>query len=141
MSYVGGVFLGICCYKYVNTLKRSQNPAQIFGLFKKLKTEEKAISLCLLAASLIIAVFDVNSAGILYRYSCDFTTGFLIAAIMLWIPLLSDDKTKRIACRLFTLLLIQALFYSLRVFCSDGDRLFIKDCSPVLFERIRSYFT
>lgn len=116
-------------------------PAQIFGFFKKLKAEEKAISLCLLAASLIIAVFDVNSAGILYRYSCDFTTGFLIAAIMLWIPLLSSDDSKRTARRLFTLLLIQALFYSLRVFCSDGDRLFIKDCSPVLFERIRSYFT
>ena len=116
-------------------------PAQIFGLFKKLKNEEKAVCLTLLIASFVISVFDVNSAGILYRYTCDFTTGFLIAAFLLWIPLLSGEKERAISRRLFTLLLLQALFYSLRVFCADGDRLFIRDCSPVLFERIRSYFT
>lgn len=115
-------------------------PAQIFGFFKKHKAEAKAVSLSLIAASLIIVIFDVNSAGILYRYSCDFTTGFLIAAIMLWIPLLSDGHESRLPRRLFILLLLQAVFYSLRVFCSDGDPLFIKDASPLLYERIRSYF-
>ena len=85
-------------------------------------------------------IFDVNSAGILYRYSCDFTTGFLIAAFMLWIPLITDPKESRLPRRLFALLLLQAAFYSLRVFCSDGDYLFIKDASPLLYERIRSYF-
>ncbi|MBR6257439.1 MAG: hypothetical protein IKR23_08680 [Lachnospiraceae bacterium] len=116
-------------------------PALVFGLFGKLKSEEKAVCLTLLIASFVICVFDVNSAGILYRYTCDFTTGFLIAAFLLWIPLLSEEKDRVLSRRLFTLLLMQALFYSLRVYCADGDRLFIRDCSPVLFERIRSYFT
>ena len=115
-------------------------PAQAFGFFKKLKAEEKAVSLTFIIASLIIVIFDVNSAGILYRYSCDFTTGFLIAAFMLWIPLITDPKESRLPRRLFALLLLQAAFYSLRVFCSDGDYLFIKDASPLLYERIRSYF-
>ncbi|MBP5609398.1 MAG: hypothetical protein J6X66_14165, partial [Lachnospiraceae bacterium] len=114
-------------------------PLQALGLFKRLKKEELTITLSFLIPAFIIAVFDVNSAGILYRYSCDFTTPFIIAALILWIPFLSADKS-RLPRRLFSVLLLQALFYSLRVYCSDGDYLFIKDSSPLLFENIRSYF-
>ncbi len=114
-------------------------PMQALGFFKKLKTQERVLTLCFLIPALIIAVFDVNSAGILYRYSCDFTTPFIIAAFILWIPYLSDSK-NRISRRLFSILLLQAVFYSLRVYCADGDYLFIKDSSPLLYESIRSYF-
>ncbi len=113
--------------------------APLFGRWKKMSASERALYIGFFAASLVIAAFDVNGAGILYRYSCDFTAGFLLCALLVWVPLLSEEKNA-LARRLFSLLLLQALFYSLRLFCADGDFLFIRDCSPRLWAQIRRYF-
>ncbi len=114
--------------------------APIFGLWKKLDKELRIVWLSLLAAALVIAGFDVNGAGVLYRYSCDPAPGLVAGAMLLWIPLLSGEKAK-LSKKIFSLLLVQSLFYSLQVYLSPGGDVYsIYETSPVLFERIRAYF-
>ena len=114
--------------------------APLFGLWKKLDKELRLVWLSLLAAALFIAGFDVNGAGVLYRYSCDPAPGLVAGAMLLWIPLLSGEEGK-LSRKIFSLLLLQSLFYSLQVYCSPGGDVYsIHETSPVLFERIRAYF-
>ena len=102
--------------------------------------ELRLVWLGLLLPAVVIAGFDVNGAGVLYRYSCDPAPGMVAGAVLLWIPLLSEEKAG-LSKKVFSLLLVQSLFYSLQVYCSPGGDVYsIYETSPVLFERIRAYF-
>lgn len=102
----------------------------------------RALIAALVTSSVIIAAFDVNGAGILYRYTCDFVPGMLIAAIIVWICLLG--KTNAAAYtqiyKLFAICVIVGLSYSLLVFLASGDSVNLHDNSPILYEQIRAYF-
>lgn len=114
--------------------------APVFGLWKRMDKELRLVWLGLLLPAVVIAGFDVNGAGVLYRYSCDPAPGMVAGAVLLWIPLLSEEKAG-LSKKVFSLLLVQSLFYSLQVYCSPGGDVYsIYETSPVLFERIRAYF-
>ncbi|MBR5422121.1 MAG: hypothetical protein IK115_13335 [Lachnospiraceae bacterium] len=100
--------------------------------------QQRAMVLSLLLAALVIAAFDVNGAGVLYRYTCDVAPGLLMAALILWLPLISVEGTAR---KLFSLLLLLCFFYSLQCFCASGDVYSLSEASPALFEKIRAFFT
>lgn len=115
--------------------------APLFGMWKKLSNEVKWLFTTMLGASAVIAVFDVNGAGILYRYTCDFIPGVLIAAIIIWIVMLtSDGHAYRNVCRLLTICLFIGLFYSLLVLLGTGDSVNLMDNSKITYEHIREYF-
>lgn len=110
---------------------------------KKLEGGLKALIYYLIGAGLIIAAFDVNGAGVLYRYTCDCALPLSIAALIVWMIVL--DKGHNIirydaATRLFAICIILGLAYSLCTFVATGNSINLADDNPVLYYSIASYF-
>lgn len=115
--------------------------APVFGMWRELSKKTKTAYVLLLVSSLVIALFDVNGAGILYRYTCDMTPGVIIAMLLMWIYLLDTGKTRfNICARAFTLLLICGIFYSFLVVVGPAGSPTLKEDSVYIYEVIRGYF-
>ncbi len=116
------------------------NGACFFGVMKKMKKQAVWMWSIMMAGALIIAAFDVNGAGILYRYTCDFAPGLLIAALIMW-AVLSDGTSVRIGVnsRLLYLCVVSGLAFSFLVFLGTGDSVNLRDNSISLYEHIRTY--
>ena len=136
--------------------------APLFGFFKKMNLRSRVAYLIMLAASFVIAGFDVNGAGIIYRYTCDMVPGVIIAALIIWAYMLGYNRNSKIvdsvsaketisvaenttranlACRLFAVGIIIGLFYSLMVLTGPAGAPTLKDDSVYTYELIRSYFS
>ncbi len=136
--------------------------APLLGFFKKMDLRSRVAYLIMLAASFVIAGFDVNGAGIIYRYTCDMVPGVIIAALIIWAYMLGYNRNSKIvdsvsaketisvaenttranlACRLFAVGIIIGLFYSLMVLTGPAGAPTLKDDSVYTYELIRSYFS
>ncbi len=111
-----------------------------FGAGKKMGRQEKCIWQCLLLSSLVIAAFDVNNAGILYRYTCDLAPGMLYASMLVWIVLAGREKKAGAVGKVLPLLMVFSICFAFLVFVAGGDAINIHDGNPSLYEHIRSYF-
>ncbi len=114
--------------------------APLIGVVKNMGSEAKKVVITLCAAALLIAGFDVNGAGILYRYTCDMIPVLLTAALMVWIYLLKDENIKKAAQRLFSVFVLCGLFYSFMVFMGQEGSVNLMDNSPYLYESFRQWF-
>lgn len=139
--------------------------APLFGLWKKMGTQARLIFTGMLVMGLVIAGFDVNGAGVIYRYTCDMMPGIIVAAITVWITILGSLRLKssnegivimetdsvngggsdavstdRIAIRLFTVAILIGAIYAFLVFVSADGSIVLKDSSVILYEHIRELF-
>lgn len=114
--------------------------APFIGAVKDISSEAKKVVLTLCAAALLIAGFDVNGAGILYRYTCDMIPVLLISALIVWIYLLKDRNIKKTAQRMFALLALCGLIYSFMVFMGHEGSVNLMDNNPYLYESFRQWF-
>ena len=112
----------------------------LFGMWKKMSNEVKAVFVTLVSSALVIAAFDVNGAGILYRYTCDFVPGMVMAALIVWMVILAEGNDRKLSVKLLSLCVIAGMMYGFRVFLAAGDSVNLHDNSVVLYESIRSHF-
>lgn len=115
----------------------------IFINRKKLTRESGAFVWILSISSFIIAVFDVNGAGILQRYMSDMVLGLLLTAVIMWIYLLSRKEENTgyfIVSRIFSIVIISGLVFSFLMVFAKGDSVNLQNNNPALFYRIASYF-
>lgn len=116
----------------------------IFSGFKGFKADLKAIYLILVVGVVVIAAFDVNGAGVLYRYTCDFVPGLMLASYIIWIVILGREKlqtgNRQIVERVFIICVIWGLIYSFMVFMGTSGSISLKNDSIYLYEHIREYF-
>ncbi len=111
--------------------------------FKKADKRIRALIGFMLAAGLVIAGFDANAAGVIYRYTCDFAPAFFIAAATCWLILLdkrSEDGSALIKARVAHICILLALIYSFLTFISSGSLLNLEKDNVDLFYRIADYF-
>ena len=103
----------------------------------------KALIAYLVFVGLLIAGFDANGAGVIYRYTCDFAPAFIMAACIIWILFL--DRVKGIIdygfiSKVFYLCLVLALGYSFLTFAGSGSTVSLENDNKVLFNVIGDYF-
>ncbi len=114
--------------------------APLFAKLRGFTGEIKALVITFVMGALIIAGFDVNGAGILYRYSCDMIPGLLLAAMILWIVLMRDDDKSSMIQKLYAAAFVAGLAYAFLVFTGTEGSVNLKDNAVVLYERIRQGF-
>lgn len=119
--------------------------APLFTGLKKFSDEVRAIFFILIAGVIAVAAFDVNGAGILYRYTCDFVPGICLASLIIWITLISQESQKNskdimIVEKLMIICVIAGLAYSFLVFMGPSGSICLKEDSIVLYEHIREFF-
>ena len=148
-SFVGGNYMGRFLYEstfggmlVTNTMMVSLWIGAATG-FKKLNGGLKAIVLYCCGATIFIAGFDGNCAGVLYRYTCDFAPAFIIAAVIMWIVFL--DKSRNVinysfAARIAYVCILLALAYALLTFVASGSSLCLADDNRRLYYTIAEYF-
>jgi len=115
----------------------------ILGGYKKLDTMVKTIVAALCSVSLIIVMFDVNSAGNLQRYVADMVPGFLLAAIILWMVILdrgSENIHYEKWARLVTICAFCGVAFAFLTFIASGDSVCLEKNCASLFYQIESYF-
>ena len=115
----------------------------LFTGFKKTDKRIRALIGFMLASGLVIAGFDANAAGVIYRYTCDFAPVFFFAAAACWLILLdrnSGDGTTLIRARVAHICLLLGLIYSFLTFISSGSLLNLEKDNVDLFYRIADYF-
>lgn len=115
-------------------------------LLKGIKKTDKAIKaamMILVAGAVIIAAFDANAAGVLYRYTCDFAPAFVLAAVMLWMLFLDRGQVLAdytIVSRIAYVCIILALCYSFMVFVANGSSVSLANDNRQLYYTLASYF-
>ncbi len=96
------------------------------------------------AAALIVAGFDANAAGVIYRYTCDFAPAFVLAGILMWLVMLDRDgkfMNYRVASRVAQVAFVLALSYSFLTFVASGNKICLQNNNTVLFYEIADYFS
>lgn len=91
----------------------------------------------------VIAAFDANAAGVLYRYTCDFAPAFALAAIMLWFLFLDRGRVLAdytLVSRLAYVAVIVSMFYSLMTFMTSGDTVGLVYDNRKLYYTLATYF-
>ncbi len=115
----------------------------LLGGLRKSKAQVKQLVTSLCAVSFVIAVFDINSAGILQRYMGDMVFGFLLAAVLVWILLLSENYGKssyRWLIKGNYLCVVAGLIFSFMVVITSANGASLETYNPTLFYEIASYF-
>lgn len=113
------------------------------GGYKHCTKEERRLIAGLCPASLVIAVFDINGAGILQRYMGDMVFGFALAAVIVLFGLVNrhrDDSVYLWIAKGTYLAVICGIAFAFLVFISSADSICLQEYNPVLFHRIQSYF-
>lgn len=148
-SYSGGNYMGKFLYEYTyggilvtNTILVSLWIAVVTG-FKKINKSMKMLVGYLAVSAVVIGAFDANSAGVLYRYTCDFVLAFIVAATVLWICFLDKSQnviTYKWAAKAVYICAVLALIYSLLTFVASGDSVCLLNDNKRLFFAIADYF-
>ena len=92
---------------------------------------------------MVIAAFDANAAGVLYRYTCDFAPAFALAAILLWFIFLDRGRVLAdytLVSRLAYIAVTVSIFYSLMTFMTSGDSVGLIYDNRKLYYTLASYF-
>lgn len=111
--------------------------------FKKIDRPIRALIIYMLVAALVIAGFDANGAGVLYRYTCDCALPLTVAAGMMW--MLIFDKGRNIirydiGVKIGYIAILAGLFYSLLTFAAGDNSLSLSECNRALYYTIATYF-
>ncbi len=150
-SVVDGKYMGKFLYEHTyggilvaNTFMASLWFFLVSGL-KKTESRVRALVLFLVLSGLFVAGFDANKAGVIYRYTCDFAPAFFLAAMLLWLVLVSDNGAKDFPGRSFTgrmfyLCTMFSLIYSFLTFIASGVSVCLENDNPTLFYTIADYF-
>lgn len=148
-SFVGGNYMGRFLYEstYGGILVANAMMVSLWiGLvagFKKIKGGLKAVVLYCLIAAVIIAGFDANCAGVLYRYTCDFAFAFVLAAVIMWIVYLDKSRNVinyNVAAKTAYICVLLALAYAFLTFIASGSTLCLENDNRQLFYTIADYF-
>ena len=113
------------------------------GGYRKCKKNEKQIIGAVCLASFVIAVFDINSAGILQRYMGDMVFGFVLAAVILLSGLMShcrDSGTYLWLAKVTYLAVVYGIVFSFLVFITSAGGICLEEYNSQLFHWIQSYF-
>lgn len=115
----------------------------VFAGMKKVNKNTRIVVAYMVVSALIIAAFDANGAGVIYRYTCDFALAFVIAAVVMWITFL--DKSKNVinyyfAARIVYVCIVATLAYSLLTFVASGGEICLENDNKQLFYFIGDYF-
>lgn len=103
------------------------------------KSVRYAVALLLLLA-LVVVGFDVNGAGILYRYTCDAAPLLLLGTALSWLLIFKEYGQVRKLQVIFVIAFFAGLFYSMCVFMGGEGSVNLMDNSPVLYESVRHLF-
>ena len=115
-------------------------------LIRGIKKTDKAVRatvLFLVLSGVVIAAFDANAAGVLYRYTCDFAPAFALAAIVLWFLFLDRGRVLAdytFVSRLAYVAVIVSMFYSLMTFMTSGDTVGLVNDNRKLYYTLATYF-
>ena len=115
----------------------------VLGGWKSLSKEVKGWIGSLCAASIIIAAFDINAAGILQRYMCDMVFGFVLASVLIIFVLLDKKQGTGIYSWVLKgtyLCFIFGIAFSFLVVITSADSSCLENYNPVLFHEFASYF-
>ena len=110
---------------------------------KKTDRAIKATVLFFVLGGVVIAAFDANAAGVLYRYTCDFAPAFALAAILLWFIFLDRGRVLAdytLVSRLAYIAVTVSIFYSLMTFMTSGDSVGLIYDNRKLYYTLASYF-
>ena len=94
----------------------------IFKFKKYIKNKEEFfLSLLAIIFSIIIIIADVQMAGILPRYMCDFGFMLSISAVILWMNIYDSFKNyRKLIFKILLCLVIVGLIYNFLAFFTDG---------------------
>lgn len=115
----------------------------VFKGIKKVGYTVRFTVLSLVVSAIIIAAFDANAAGVLYRYTCDFAPAFVIAAVMLWMLFLDRGRVLidyGMVSKIAYVCVLVSLLYSLMTFVAGGSSVNMADDNRQLYYTIASYF-
>ncbi len=112
-SMIGGIIV-INLISFINLF--------LFKVKKYIKNKE-IFYICLLSIiiSIVIIIADVEMAGVLPRYMCDF--GFLlsISAVLLWMSILTNYKgNTKLVFKILVCLVVVGIVYNTLAFFTDG---------------------
>lgn len=110
---------------------------------KKAPGAVKASIVYLIASGLVIAAFDANAAGLLYRYTCDFAPAFMLAAAILWMMYLDRGRVLsdyRVVSRIAYVCILLALGYTFVTVFATGSSINLADDNRMLYYSAASYF-
>lgn len=148
-SFSGGNYMGKFLYEYTyggilvaNAFLVSIWIGLVSG-FKKIKKDAKCLIIYLIVSAIIIGAFDANSAGVLYRYTCDFAPAMIVAALVLWIVFLDKSQNAinyHIAAKAVYACAILALGYALLTFVASGGSICLENDNRQVFYEIADYF-
>ena len=148
-SYVEGGYMGRLLTEHTYGGMLVSNAVMVslwLGLITGLKKLEKPIRYMVaytVLSAVIIAGFDANCAGVLYRYTCDFAPAFMLAAIVLWMAYLDRARhviDYRFASRLAYICFVLAGAYAFLTFIASGNSVCLENDNRQLFYLIRDYF-
>ena len=113
------------------------------GGYKKCEKTQTTLITALSLSAFVIAVFDINGAGILQRYMGDMVFGFVLAAVVVLAGLMHTHRGRGgylwIAKVVYPALIFSVAF-SFLVFITSADGICLEEYNPQLFHHIQSYF-
>lgn len=115
----------------------------VLGGWKSLSKEVKGWIGSLCAASIIVAAFDINAAGILQRYMCDMVFGFVLASVLVILVLLDKKQGTGIYSWVLKgtyLCFVFGIIFSFLVVITSADSICLENYNPILFHELASYF-
>ena len=93
----------------------------IFKFKKYIYKEEFYISLCAIIFSIILIIADVQMAGILPRYICDFGFMLSISSVIIWMNLYNKCfNYKKLIFKIMAFLVVVGIIYNFLAFFTDG---------------------
>ncbi|MBO4845372.1 MAG: hypothetical protein J5525_03600 [Lachnospiraceae bacterium] len=148
-SRVDGNYMGRFLYEYTYggiLVANAMLYSLWMGLFTGLKKAGKPVRMIvifLVICAVIIAGFDANCAGVLYRYTCDFAPAFILAASLMWMMYL--DRSRHIVdygivSRFAYICFVIAIAYAFMTFISSASVVCLENDNRQLFYNIAGYF-
>ena len=148
-SKVDGSYMGrfLCEYTYGGILTANAFMVSLWMMLvtglRKIERPIRQLIIYLAVCAIVVAGFDANGAGVLYRYTCDFAPLFILASAVLWLIYL--DKGRHILeykhiCRIAFICMTLSLAYAFLTFIASGSVISIENDNRLLFHAIADYF-
>ncbi len=113
--------------------------------FRKIDAKIKALAIFLIGAGTLVAAFDANEAGVIYRYTCDFAPLFFLAATLLWLVLVSENGKEILsysfAAHMLYVCIVLSVVYSFLTIIASGNTVCLENDNTPLFYWIADYFS
>ena len=114
----------------------------LIGEREKKNQKPCKLAVLLLVTSLVIAVFDINAAGVIVRYMSDMAFGIMAASVLVWMSVLSDEnvRIRRNSYRLLFILCLAGWMLSFFSIVTKEGAVTLYEYRPELYYEIASYF-